>query len=60
MKFTLSETPVTLETLPQAFIEFANDVSEKFDQLLTKSNEPATAPDCWFDLNELCSYLPGE
>jgi predicted DNA-binding transcriptional regulator AlpA len=49
---------LTLETLPKAFIHLTNEVSEIKRLLLEKSNEPPIETDRWFDLNELCSYLP--
>lgn len=49
---------LTLETLPKAFIEFTNEVNEKFRLLLEKRNEQPTETDRWFDLNELCIYHP--
>lgn len=49
---------LTLESLPKAFIQFTNEVNEKFRLLLEKSNEQPTEADRWFDLNELCQYHP--
>lgn len=49
---------LTLETLPKAFTQLTNEVSEIKRLLLEKSNEQPTEPDCWFDLNELCQYHP--
>jgi len=49
---------LTFETLPKAFAQLANEVSEIKRLLLEKSNEQTTEPDCWFDLNELCKYHP--
>ncbi len=49
---------LTLEALPKAFIEFTNEVNEKFRLLLEKGNEQPTETDQWFDLNEFCQYHP--
>jgi len=49
---------LTLETLPKAFSNLTNEVSEIKRLLLEKSNEPPTESDRWFDLNELCNYHP--
>lgn len=49
---------LTLETLPKAFTQLTNEVSEIKRLLLEKSNAQPTETDCWFDLNELCKYLP--
>lgn len=49
---------LTLETLPKAFAHLTNEVSEIKRLLLEKSNEQPTEPDRWFDLNELCNYIP--
>lgn len=49
---------LTLETLPKAFVQLTNEVSEIKRLLLEKSNPQPSEPDRWFDLNELCEYLP--
>jgi excisionase family DNA binding protein len=49
---------LTLETLPKAFTQLTNEVSEIKRLLLKKSNEQPTETDRWFDLNELCIYHP--
>jgi predicted DNA-binding transcriptional regulator AlpA len=49
---------LTLETLPKAFTFLTHEVSEIKRLLLEKSNEQPTDPDRWFDLTELCNYLP--
>jgi predicted DNA-binding transcriptional regulator AlpA len=49
---------LTLETLPKAFTLLTNEVSEIKRLLLEKSNEQPPQTDRWFDLNELCIYLP--
>lgn len=53
-----STDPITLETLPKAFIQVRNDVSEIKLMLLEKSNIQQPATDRWFDLSELCNYHP--
>lgn len=49
---------LSLETLPKAFSQLSNEVSEIKRLLLDKSNEQAPNQDQWFDLNELCNYHP--
>lgn len=49
---------LTLETLPKAFTQLSNDVSEIKRLLLEKSNVQPTETNHWFDLNELCNYHP--
>ena len=49
---------LTLETLPKAFTQLTNEVSEIKRLLLEKSNEQPTETDRWFDLTELCIYHP--
>jgi excisionase family DNA binding protein len=49
---------LTLEALPKAFVQFANEANEKFRLLLEMNSEQPTETDRWFDLNELCIYLP--
>jgi excisionase family DNA binding protein len=49
---------LTLETLPKAFSELTNEVSEIKRLLIEKSNQHEGEPDRWFDLNELCQYHP--
>ena len=49
---------LTLETLPKAFTQLTNEVSEIKRLLLEKSNEQPTEADRWFDLSELCIYHP--
>jgi excisionase family DNA binding protein len=49
---------LTLENLPKAFSQLTNEVSEIKRLLLEKSNEQPTETDRWFDLSELCIYLP--
>ncbi len=49
---------LTLETLPKAFTQLVNEVIEIKRLLLEKSNEQRTETEQWFDLNELCNYLP--
>lgn len=49
---------LTLETLPKAFTQLAQDVSEIKKLLLDKGNEQQAESDQWFDLSELCQYHP--
>jgi len=49
---------LTLETLPKAFTQLTNEVSEIKRLLLEKSNEQPTETDRWFNLNDLCIYHP--
>jgi len=49
---------LTLETLPKAVTHLTNEVSEIKRLLLQKSNEQPTETDRWFNLTELCEYLP--
>ena len=49
---------LTFEQLPKAFTHLTNEVSEIKRLLLEKSNVQPTETDRWFDLNELCNYLP--
>jgi len=51
---------LTLESLPKAFTNLANEVSEIKRLLLEKSNEQPTETDRWFDLAELCDYHPSK
>ncbi len=48
---------LTLETLPKAFTQLSNEVSE-IKRLLQQKHQPQPETDQWFDLNELCNYLP--
>ncbi len=49
---------LTLETLPKAFTHLSHEVSEIKRLLLERSNDQSANADRWFDLNELCNYLP--
>jgi excisionase family DNA binding protein len=49
---------ITFEQLPKAFAHLTNEVSEIKRLLLEKSNPTPTEIDRWFDLTELCNYLP--
>ncbi len=49
---------LTHETRTKTFTQLTNEVSEIKRMLLEKSNEQPADPDRWFDLNELCNYLP--
>jgi predicted DNA-binding transcriptional regulator AlpA len=48
---------LTFENLPEAVTVLTNEVRE-IKRLLLESNEPHPKPDTWFDINELCQYLP--
>lgn len=48
---------LTLETLPKAFSHLVNEVGE-IKRLLQLRSEPHIETDQWFDLAELCNYLP--
>jgi hypothetical protein len=50
-------TALTLETLPKAFTQLSYEVHE-IKRLLQLKSEPQQQTDQWFDLNELCNYLP--
>lgn len=49
---------LTLETLPKAFSQLINEVSEIKRLLIEQSNKQPIEADHWFDLNELCQYHP--
>jgi excisionase family DNA binding protein len=49
---------LTLETLPKAFSQLANEVSEIKRLLVEKSNKQPAETERWFNLAELCEYLP--
>jgi excisionase family DNA binding protein len=49
---------ITFETLPQAVNQLSNEISEIKKLLLERTNNPAPETDQWFDLNQLCNYLP--
>ena len=49
---------LTFEQLPKAFSLLTIEVGEIKRLLLERSNEQPSKTDCWFDLNELCNYLP--
>jgi predicted DNA-binding transcriptional regulator AlpA len=49
---------ITFEQLPQAVTQLYNKLENIERLLLEKSNEPQPDPDRWFDLDELCNYLP--
>jgi excisionase family DNA binding protein len=51
-------TELTLETLPKAFTQLVNEVGEIKRLLLEKNSEDQQKSDHWFNLNELCQYLP--
>jgi excisionase family DNA binding protein len=49
---------LTLETLPKAFTNLTYEVSEIKRLLLERSNIQTRESEQWFDLNELCQYIP--
>ncbi len=49
---------LTLETLPKAFSQLTNEVSEIRQMLLAISNDKPAEPDRWLNLDELCQYHP--
>lgn len=49
---------LTLETLPKAVSNLCAEVSEIKRILLDSSKLEKQNPDCWFDISELCQYLP--
>jgi predicted DNA-binding transcriptional regulator AlpA len=49
---------ITFEQLPKAVTQLSNEVSEIKRLLLEKGNLQLTESDRWFDINELCNYLP--
>ena len=49
--------PITLETLPKAFVHLTNEVTE-IKRLLTQKTEQVPNANQWFDLTELCYYHP--
>ena len=49
---------ITLETLPKAFMFLLEEVKELKSLVRQNNSEPQTATDLWFDLQELCAYLP--
>jgi excisionase family DNA binding protein len=49
---------ITFEYLPKAVTSLSNELSEIKMLLLKKANEQPIESDRWFDLKELCEYLP--
>lgn len=49
---------LTLETLPKAFVNLTIEIGEIKRLLLEKSDYKQSETNKWFDLNELCLYLP--
>ena len=49
---------LTLEKLPQAISLLTEEVSEIKSLLLQQANAKPSETDCWFNLDELCEYLP--
>ena len=48
---------ITFDTLPQAVRQIHHKL-DTLEQLLLNQNKPET--DTWFDLNQLCKYLPSK
>jgi Helix-turn-helix domain len=51
-------TEVTYDSLPKAVTQIFAKLEAIEKLLLSKSNEDQTSVDRWFDLLELCDYLP--
>jgi predicted DNA-binding transcriptional regulator AlpA len=51
-------TNITFDQLPQAVTDIFNKVENIERLLLDRSTEPQPEADRWFDLVELCNYLP--
>jgi len=49
---------LTFNELPKAVTNLQETVNKIERLLLEKGNEQPTETDRWFDLNELCNYLP--
>jgi excisionase family DNA binding protein len=49
---------LTLEKLPQAISLLTEEVSEIKSLLLQQANTKPSETECWFNLDELCEYLP--
>lgn len=49
---------LTLEQLPKAFAEFLTEWQDAKQLLFEKSNKAQPETHVWFDLTELCEYLP--
>ncbi len=49
---------ITFEQLPQAVSLLIDEVKELKDLLRNQNNAPAEPSDRWFDMQELCAYLP--
>ena len=48
---------LTFEQLPTAFTQLLSKV-ENIERLLQERQQPIKETDQWFDLSELCNYLP--
>jgi excisionase family DNA binding protein len=49
---------ITLETLPEAFMQLLDEFRELKTLLIQKNHEPQPTTEQWFDLGELCNYHP--
>ena len=50
--------PITFETLLQSFPQLCEDMAFIKRHLLERSNENQTETERWFNIDELCEYLP--
>ena len=57
MSFQEEEKKLTFEQLPHAVSLLINEVSE-LKSLVRSTGSPAEPSDRWFNLQELCAYLP--
>jgi len=48
---------ITWNDLPKAVLKLSNQV-ERIERLLLQNGVHHPEPECWFDLNQLCNYLP--
>ncbi len=49
---------ITFETLPKAVTQLCDDMAFIKRHLIEKVEEQLTEKDRWFDLTDLCNYLP--
>lgn len=55
---SFQDETITFEQLPQAVSMLISEVKEVKSLLKTKSQVPVEPADRWFNLQELCEYLP--
>jgi excisionase family DNA binding protein len=53
-------TPVTLETLPKHFAQLASEVTAIKAMLEAKATPPAVEQATWFNIQQLCEYIPDQ